>query len=96
MIGLPFGGTFNENALVAHIRASGRNYVIQGQQTSTYANHTKPQSLDYWLRQFGTNRDTKQADNAIVAALVATGLFQVVGRLRCPDSGARCKALRLA
>lgn len=96
MISLPYGGSFNERDLVAHIRASGRTYIIQGQQTCSFANHDKPQSLDYWLRhRFASNRDTKQAENSVVADLVATGLFVVVRRLRCPDKGTYCKGIRL-
>jgi len=96
MIKLPYGTSFNENALVAHIRASGRNYIIQGQQASSFANHTKPHSLDYWLRQnYASNYDTKQAENSVLDALVATGLFAIVAKLKCPDSGARCKGVRL-
>ena len=97
MINLPYGTPFNENALVAHIRASGRDYIIQGQQASSFANHSKRRSLDYWLRQnYATNRDTKQAENSVLAALVATGLFSIVARLPCPDkTGSRCKGVRL-
>ena len=43
---------------------------------SSRANHTKPYSLDYWLRQFAKNPDTKQAVNSVCVALVATGLFK--------------------
>lgn len=96
MITLPYGGQFNERDLVKHIRASGRNYIIQGQQTVAEADHTKPSSLDYWLRQFAHNRDTKQAEASVIDALVNTGLFVSVKRLRCPDSGIDCKGLKLA
>ena len=96
MIYLSYGGAFNEHDLVAHIRASGRDYIIQGQQAVSLDEHTKPQSLDYWLRQFGNNPNTKQADNNVLNALVATGLFEIIINLDCPDSGKRCKGLRLA
>ena len=66
MINLSYGGSFNAQALVQHIRRSGRNYIIQGQTACARANHPKQQSLDYWLRQFAHNPDTKQADNNIV------------------------------
>lgn len=95
MIELPYGGQFDEQALIAYIKASGRNYIIQGQQAASYANHTKPQSLDYWLRQFASNCDTKQAENSVLDALVATGLFRIENCLVCPDSGRQCKGLRL-
>ena len=95
MIKLPYGGQFDEKALVAHIKASGRNFIIQGQQALSLANHTKPQSLDYWLRQFASNPDTKQAENSVLDDLVATGLFRIEHNLDCPDSGRKCKGLRL-
>lgn len=96
MINLPYGTPFDENDLVAYIRESGRDYIIQGQQACSFADHSKPHSLDYWLRQnYANNHDTKQAENVVLDALVATGQFTVVARLRCPDSGARCKGVRL-
>jgi hypothetical protein len=95
MIKLPYGGQFDENDLVAYVKASGRDYIIQGQQAASYASHTKPKSLDYWLRQHASNRDTKQAENSVLDALVATGLFRIEKQLDCPDSGRKCKGLRL-
>lgn len=95
MISLNYGGNFNENALVELIRQSGRNYIIQGQTACSQAEHPKPNSLDFWLRQFGKNPDTKQADNEIMTLLVATGLFQESQNLLCPDSNNQCKGLVL-
>ena len=95
MIHLTYGGQFDENLLVQYIVATGRDYIIQGQQTCSRINHTKPQSLDYWLRQFAHNPDTKQADNQVVDALVGTGRFVVTLRSLCPDTGRRVKGLRL-
>ncbi len=95
---LPHGGPearFPIDALVEHLRTSGRDYIIQGQINCTLAKHPKPQSLDVWLRKnFTSRKDTKQATNEIVDQLCATGLF-TVERLRCPDSGNLCKAIRL-
>ena len=95
MIKLSYGGSFDEQHLVQHIRKSGRNYIIQGQTACTRANHPKPDSLDYWLRlrQFAHNPDTKQADNSVIAQLVATGLFQESNKLPCPNSGRLCKGV---
>ncbi len=97
MIQLPYGGggQFDENRLIQYIQTSGRNYIIQGQQPCTFAKHTKPQSLDYWLRQFANNPDTKQAVNQVVDDLVGTGLFIVVLKILCPDTGYMAKGLRL-
>jgi hypothetical protein len=95
MIRLPYGGQFDERELVAYIRASRRDYIIQGQQAVARANHTKRQSLDYWLRQFAHNPDTKQAETSVVNALVATGLFVSADRVQCPDSGRYCRGLKV-
>ncbi|MFI5103132.1 MAG: hypothetical protein ACHP9V_07170 [Terriglobales bacterium] len=95
MIRLPYGGQFDGRELVTYIRVSRRDYIIQGQQTVAKANHTKPHSLDYWLRQFANNPNTKQAEASVIEALVATGLFVFVKRLRCPDSGNYCRGLKL-
>lgn len=89
------GGQFYPLDLVAHLRKSGRTYIVQGQQKARLSGHTKPHSLDYWLRQYARNPDTKQADNDVLNALAATGLFRIVTDLECPDSGRRCKGLRL-
>lgn len=96
MIALPYGGEFDEMALVAHVREGARGYIIQGQQAVSLANHTKPSSLDYWLRLNGAdNQDTKQAENEVLDTLVNTGLFEIDADLSCPDAGTRCKGLRL-
>lgn len=88
-------GSFDERLLVSYIVSCGRNYIVQGQQTCKLDNHTKPQSLDYWLRQFAENPDTKQAENSILDDLVSTGLFARATDLLCPDSGRRVKGLIL-
>ena len=96
MINLINGGAFDENLLISHIRDSERDFIIQGQQSCSFAKHTKPQSLDYWLRTNGaSNQDTKQAQNEVVAALVETGNFEFVEDLPCPDSNEPCKGIRL-
>ena len=98
-VALPHGGSgsgFHASRLVQHIRSTGRDYIIQAQQQCTLQDHTKPQSLDVWLRENCTDRkDTKQAVNPVMDALVATGRFEIVDKLICPDSGRKCKGLRL-
>lgn len=90
------GSGFSVSQLANHIRSTGRDYIIQGQQQCTLENHTKPHSLDVWLRVNCTRRhDTKQAVNQVIDALVDTGQFEVVWGLICPDSGERCKGIRL-
>ncbi len=97
MVYLPHGGggKFDACELVKHIRASGCDYIIQGQQKASLVQHTKPHSLDYWLRQFAKCRDTKQAVNSVCEDLVATGLFKISDDLVCPSTGRRVKGLRL-
>ena len=99
MIKLPYGGSdaqFSEHLLVAHLKAHFRDYIIQGQQHSTLLKHTKPNSLDFWLRtNFAIESDTKQAVNEVIDQLVATGKFTIADDLPCPDSGRRCKGLKL-
>lgn len=95
MIRLPAGGSFDVRDLVIYITTSGRDYIIQGQQNTSFVNHTKRRSLDYWLRERTPNRDTRQAENSVLDALVATGRFEIVDNLICPDSGEECKGVRL-
>lgn len=93
MIETNYEAVFEEGDLVDYIKKSGRNYIIQGQTACSRQNHPKPSSLDYWIRQFGKNPDIKQADNDVMAALVASGLFIESNNLICPDSGNPCKGL---
>ncbi len=96
MIHLTHGGHFDGSLLVKYIISTERDYIVQGQQACSRMNHTKPQSLDYWLRQFAHNPDTKQADNETINALVRTGFFIIDNDLICPDSMRSVKGLRLA
>ena len=98
-IKLPYGGPgagFRVSELVNHIRSTGRDYIIQGGQDLPLAKHTKPNSLDVWLRtRFATKPDTRQTAKAVMNALEATGRFQIVRGLRYPDSGQFVNGLRL-
>jgi len=93
MIKTDYDAVFEESYLVAYIKKSGRNYIIQGQTACSLKDHPKPSSLDFWLRQFGKNPNTKQADNNVVKKLVETGLFKESPNLVCPDTGNRSKGL---
>jgi hypothetical protein len=95
-INLPYGNnSFNSNSLKEHIRTTGRNYIIQGQKACRRIDHPKPNSLDCWLRDnYARNPDTKQAVNGVIADLVNTGDF-AEGDFYCPDSGRRCKGVRI-
>ncbi len=90
-----YGTSFDTCDLVDHIRKSGRTYIIQGQQTCSLSDHSKPNSLDVWLRKHhAVNKDTKQADNSVIHQLTMTGLFRE-GEFRCPDSGKFCKGIEI-
>lgn len=95
IIKLKYGGQFEVDDLIQFIKNSGRDYIIQGQQACARANHTKPNSLDYWLRNKATSADTKQADNDVIDALVETGHFSNEKKLHCPDQKTYCKGLKL-
>ena len=96
LISLPQGHQFNEHTLIRHILASGRDYIVQGQQICRFSEHSKPRSPDYWIREyFAANRDTKQAENQVMDDLAVTGHFSLATGLRCPDKGTSCKGLRL-
>lgn len=87
-------GSFNVNELIEHMRTSGLDYLIQGQQECSYANHTKKQSLDYWIRgRSQRNRDQKQADNRVLDQLVSTGFFRIEAKLECPETSRKCKGI---
>jgi hypothetical protein len=94
---LPYSNnSFNPDDLKEYIRRTGRNFIIQGQVACRRADHPKPSSLDCWLRDnYAKNPDTKQAVNEVIAALVNTGEF-TEGDFICPDSGRRCKGVRIA
>jgi len=98
-IELPYGGSgagFYVSQLIEHIRSTGRDYIIQGGQNRTLKKHSKPHSLDFWLRVgFTQRKDTRQAVRQVIEALVATGKFEVDHSLCCPDSERLCKGIRL-
>lgn len=47
MIEMKYGYKFDEDVLVKYIKASGRDYIIQGQKAVPLASHSKPQSLTF-------------------------------------------------
>ena len=96
---LPYGAPgegFDAEDLVAHIARSGRDYIINGGANCVLEQHTKPNSLDVWLRKgYTTRKGTRQSVKEVRRDLVATGLFVERNQLRCPDSGRLCKGLQL-
>jgi hypothetical protein len=95
MIKLTHGVEFHEDELIDLIKRSGRDYIVQGQRKADLDDHSKPKSLDVWLRHRFTHLcNIKLADNYVVDALVGTGKFEIVKEV-CPDSRRLCKSVRL-
>jgi hypothetical protein len=98
-IELPYGAPgegFSVDYLVTYLQASNKEFIIQGERACNLDDHPKPHSLDVWLRKNFTSRpDKKQATNDLVHEITRTGLFKE-GWFTCPDSGRRCKGIRLA
>lgn len=87
---------FHVSRLIRHLITTGCDYIVQGQQHVALNNHTKPSSLDHWIRtNVANNQDTAQATNNVVAQLCNTGLFAPVPNLVCPDSNQQCQGIRL-
>jgi hypothetical protein len=97
-IELPYGAPgegFSVGYLITYLQASNQEFIIQGQRACSLDDHPKPHSLDFWLRQnFTSMQDKIQATNELVQAITKTGLFKE-GWFTCPDSGRKCKGIRL-
>jgi hypothetical protein len=88
--------TFHISSLIRHLINSQRDYIIQAQQHVVFEDHTKKSSLDYWIREnIAEHRNMAQATNQVIAQICATGLFEEVNGLICPDSGNHCGGIRL-
>lgn len=98
LINLPYdnNNTFHVCALLRYLVNVGRTDIIQGQQHVTLKNHTKPNSLDYWIRNnVAYNKDTAQATNEVISQLVGTGIFETDDQLICPDSKNPCNGIKI-
>ena len=90
------GDSCDATELVSQIERSGRDYIVIGAQQFALAKHSKPHSLDYWLRVNCTARsDTMQATRALVDRLVGTGLL-FRDKMIDPNTGRRVNCLRLS
>ena len=96
MINLPYGNnSFNSDDLKRRIQQMRKHYIIQGQTNCSRAEHTKPNSLDCWLRDnYAQKPDTKQAVNKVIKDLVNTGEFEE-GNFICPISRIKCKGIKI-
>ena len=86
---------FPVSRLLQHLTAVRLSHIIQGQQQVVLGKHTKPNSLDYWIRRnIAIKQDTKQAVNEVIEQLIETRLFEE-GKFVCPDSGRKCKGIKV-
>lgn len=86
---------FNVNELIEHMQKEELPYLIQGQQMSSYKDHSKKKSLDYWIRGKSNDPEKKQADNGVIEQLVRTGYFYEDQELQCPETRVKCKGIVL-
>lgn len=94
MITLRDGGSFSVDALASKMSELGGAMVL-GPVKASLIEHTKPNSLDYWVRTNAAFRkDQMQAETRLIDQLVATGRFDRI-HMNCPTTGQRCMGLRL-
>ncbi len=87
---------FDARLLAGFMMFNGMAHIIQGQQQVIISEHSKPNSLDFFIRHhFAGLKDTAQAVNDVMEQLVRTGYFVEHEALLCPDSGRLCKGLIL-
>ncbi len=96
-ITLPYANNakFNSNDLINHFREQRMNYMIIGATQVTLQNHTKPKSLDVWIRNHPNvigYENTCQAVNNVVSQIIEHQSFSL-GLRKCPKSKRICKAL---
>ncbi|EIK96064.1 hypothetical protein PMM47T1_13930 [Pseudomonas sp. M47T1] len=96
-IPLPYGGAeagFYARRLVDAFRELDKGEIVIGAVASKL-DGVKPHSLDYLLRsRYARNCDTKQAVQAVVDDLVATGLF-ARSRMDDPQTGREVDSIKL-
>ena len=81
--------------LIAHFRKNNLNFMIIGSTQVAFQNHSKPNSLDIWLRSHpnvNNYRDTCQSVNNVISQLIKHESFSL-GLRKCPKSKRICKAL---
>ncbi len=88
--------SFDVMKLVSHLKLKKLKHIIIGQQHARFKNHTKKQSLDYWIRnKISRTPDTAQATAEVVNKLCESGYFYKKSNLICPDTGRKCNGLIL-
>ena len=92
-ITLDFGGAFPLSTLYKHVKKQPGRCIVIGAQKATRRQHTKVDSLDYWLRHYATQPTQMQATKNVVGRIVASGKFRLI-LTKCPTSGRPVKALK--
>ncbi len=90
------GAKFNAVELKKHMQKNNLKCIVLGAEECTLAQHKKPESLDYWLRNHKNTRyeDTMQAVTKVIGQLVNTGMFYET-QCTCPTTGKHCNGLAL-
>ena len=81
--------------LIAHFRKNNLNFMIIGSTKATLQKHSKPNSLDVWIRTHPNilkYKDTCQSVNTVISQLIKHESFSL-GLRKCPKSSRMCKAL---
>jgi hypothetical protein len=88
------GGSISLDSLIHFFRENG-GQVVLGAVKAIFKEHNKTSSLEYWLRLNGAqNRNQMQAESLLVDKLLSTGYFEAA-MLPCPETGRRCKGIKL-
>jgi hypothetical protein len=89
--------TYGRDVLVESIRKHLlKGSIVIGQQKVSVEKHSKPGSLDYWLRKLGKPPNTKQADTKFIKDLLRMnkGLIKRT-KIINPNTGRSCKGIEL-
>lgn len=80
--------------LIKEFQKRKTDFMIIGAQNHSLTKHTKPESLDYWLRNLKQvkQKNTRQACSKLINDLLGSGLF-IFDKRRCPVSGKLCNAI---
>ncbi len=98
-IDLPYGGDragFDAVELKKYMVNNNMTCIVKGARKCTLAEHKKPKSLDYWVREHKNtiHRNTMQAVKEVIDKLEETGLFCET-KCTCPETDRLCDGLAL-
>lgn len=96
-IRLTYGRLVPTSKILARLAKEQDGRIIIGKQNHSQASHTKKgHSLDHWLRSYGKNCNTRQADDPVIEQLVKLrpALFKRT-KINCPMTARFCNAIEL-